>query len=82
MSWGSKKQVSVALSTCEAEIMAASEAAKEALYLCKLMAEFRHAEPETVTIFEDNTAAELIKCGPEMRLTMPNPATHGVVSFL
>jgi hypothetical protein len=30
ISWGSKKQISVALSSCEAEIMAASEAAKEA----------------------------------------------------
>ena len=29
VSWGSKKQVSIALSTCEAEIMAASEAAKK-----------------------------------------------------
>ena len=33
ISWHSKKQPSVALSSCEAEIMAASEAAKEAVYL-------------------------------------------------
>ena len=33
ISWGSKKQPSIALSSCEAEIMAASEAAKEAVYL-------------------------------------------------
>ena len=32
VSWGSKKQNSVALSSCEAEIMAASEAAKEGVY--------------------------------------------------
>ena len=31
--WGSKKQTSVALSFCEAELMAGSEAAKEAAYL-------------------------------------------------
>ena len=30
--WGSKKQTSVALSSCEAELMAGSEAAKEAAY--------------------------------------------------
>eukprot|EP00965_Chrysotila_dentata_P118370 3912784-Pleurochrysis_carterae.AAC.1 len=31
ISWSSKKQASVALSSCEAEIVAASEAAKEAV---------------------------------------------------
>ena len=35
ISWGSKKQASVALSSCEAEIMAAFEAAKEALFLAR-----------------------------------------------
>ena len=37
--WGSKKQKSVALSSCEAEIMAASEASKEAVHLSRLAAE-------------------------------------------
>ena len=32
IAWGSKKQTSVALSSCEAELMAGSEAAKAALY--------------------------------------------------
>eukprot|EP00965_Chrysotila_dentata_P175383 5788659-Pleurochrysis_carterae.AAC.1 len=39
ISWSSKKQASVALSSCEAEIVAASEAAKEAVYLRALFAE-------------------------------------------
>ena len=36
ISWGSKKQVLVALSSCEAEIMAASEASKEAIHLDRM----------------------------------------------
>ena len=36
ISWSSKKQTTVALSSCEAEIMAASEAAKEAVYISRL----------------------------------------------
>ena len=39
ISWGSKKQPSIALSSCESEIMAASEAAKEAVYLDRFVAE-------------------------------------------
>ena len=39
ISWGSKKQPSIALSSCEAEIMASSEAAKEAIYLTTFLEE-------------------------------------------
>ena len=38
LSWGSRKQKSIALSTCEAEIIALSEAAKDVVYLRKLVA--------------------------------------------
>ena len=41
ISWASKKQPSVALSSCEAEIMAGSEAAKEAIYLSGFLARAR-----------------------------------------
>ena len=36
LSWGSRKQKCIALSTCEAEIIALSEAAKDVVYLRKL----------------------------------------------
>ena len=39
ISWGSKRQPVVALSTCEAELMAATEAAKEAVHLRRLHAD-------------------------------------------
>ena len=40
ISWGSKKQPTVTLFSCEAEIMAGSEAAKEAMYLHSFLQEF------------------------------------------
>ena len=39
ISWSSKRQPTVALSSCEAEIMAASEATKEAIYLSRFVDE-------------------------------------------
>ena len=44
ISWGSKRQQSIALSSCEAEIMAASEAAKEAVFLDRLHTELGFRE--------------------------------------
>ena len=41
VSWLSKKQTSVALSSCEAGIMAGSEAAKEAIYFSSFLRELR-----------------------------------------
>ena len=65
MSWGSKKQVSVALSTCEAEIMAASEAAKEAVHLRSLYNELTQCEAGPTRLHLDCKAAIDTAYNPE-----------------
>jgi hypothetical protein len=65
VSWGSKKQVSVALSTCEAEIMAASEAAKEAIHLRGLYNELSRGKSEPTRLHLDCKAAIDTAYNPE-----------------
>jgi hypothetical protein len=55
-SWRCMKQRCVALSTAEAEIIALTEAAKQATWLMQL-AHDTGADYQTITIFEDNQAA-------------------------
>ena len=56
VSWNSKLQPTVAASTCESEFMAAAYAAKEALWLRQLMAEFQ-GEVRSVELRADNKGA-------------------------
>jgi hypothetical protein len=56
IAWRSKLQATVAASTCEAEFIAASTAAKEALWLKQLMAEFT-GQVAPVTMHVDNQGA-------------------------
>ena len=65
ISWGSKKQKSVALSSCEAEIMAASEAAKEAIHLASLCAELGMGSDEPTELNLDNRSAIDVAYNPE-----------------
>ena len=66
ISWGSKKQNSVALSSCEAEIMAASEAAKEAVYLDRLLDELGFKlDSQPIQLALDNKAAIDSSYNPE-----------------
>ena len=66
ISWGSKKQQSVALSSCEAEIVAASEAAKEAVYLDRLHDELGFkSNSEPIQLALDNKAAIDSSYNPE-----------------
>jgi hypothetical protein len=46
----------VCLSTAEAEYIAATEAAKESIWLLQLICEILRSEPVTVPLFEDNQA--------------------------
>ena len=65
ISWASKKQPSVALSSCEAEIMAGSEAAKEAIYLSSFLNELGVTSSEPPPLHMDNKSAIDLAYNPE-----------------
>ena len=65
ISWASKKQPSVALSSCEAEIMAGSEAAKEAIYLSAFLRELGFDMAEPPPLHMDNKSAIDLAYNPE-----------------
>ena len=68
VTWCSQKQEIVALSSCEAEFMAATEAAKQAIWLQELLGEIIGKPCKKVTILVDNKSA--------IALTK-NPVFHG-----
>ncbi len=55
--WRSKKQTCVATSTCEAEYIACCLAAKEAVWLSRLLADLKNLSPRPITIQVDNDGA-------------------------
>jgi len=57
VSWVSKRQETVALSTVEAEYMAFTRATQQALWLTKFMEEIRMPQQTPICIFGDNTGA-------------------------
>lgn len=57
ISWDAKKQSTVALSTTEAEYMALSECAKEAIYLQRFLRELGHGEISLPIVYCDNRSA-------------------------
>uniref|UniRef100_A0A5S6Q053 Reverse transcriptase Ty1/copia-type domain-containing protein n=1 Tax=Trichuris muris TaxID=70415 RepID=A0A5S6Q053_TRIMR len=64
ISWFSQKQKGVALSTTEAEYVAASEAAKELIWLKNLYDELAVVQPKP-TLFVDNMGAVKLSKNPE-----------------
>ena len=65
ISWASKRQVSVALSSCEAEIVAGSEAAKEAVHLSGLATELQAKGDDPIDVHMDNQAGIRVAYNPE-----------------
>ena len=57
ISWRSKKQTSVALSTAEAEYVALSGATQEAVWLRQLTSELRYEQTKPTVVYEDNQSA-------------------------
>lgn len=65
MSWRSKKQTTVALSTAEAEYVALSSAAQEAVWLRRLSTELGSPPKSPTVIFEDNQSAIAMARNPQ-----------------
>lgn len=60
VSWSSKRQATVALSTCEAEYIGQTQATKEAIWLKNLLNQLlrpRDSDPKATVIFGDNQGA-------------------------
>ena len=64
VSWQSRMQTSVALSSMESEYMAASAAAQEALWLNRLLQQLGLRTPTPTVLYEDNKAAILFADHP------------------
>ena len=65
ITWCSQKQETVALSSCEAEFMAATEAAKQAIWLQDLYEEITDQTRERVVVLVDNKSALALTKNPE-----------------
>ena len=57
ISWGSRKQELVTLSTTEAEYVAATHAAKEIIWLCRLLGELFGPLTNPTLLYSDNQSA-------------------------
>ena len=64
ITWMSKKQASVALSTAEAEYIALSSAAQEVVWLCRLLSDFGMEMSTCTQIMEDNQGSIAISRNP------------------
>lgn len=65
ISWKSKKQATIATSTCEAEYMACCTATKEAVWISRLIADIlQKTNPEPVTIGIDNNGTIFLANNP------------------
>ena len=65
VSWSSRGQRTVALSSTEAEYMALSEACREVTWLRLLLGELKHAQYGGTEIYEDNQGAIVLARNPE-----------------
>lgn len=68
ITWCSHKEKTVPLSSCEAELMAATAAAMQAKWLRNLLSELTKTKSKRVTLYVDNNSAIQL---------MKNPVFHG-----
>jgi Reverse transcriptase (RNA-dependent DNA polymerase) len=77
VSWSSKKQSIVALSTTEAEYIAATHTAKEALWICMFLAEITRPLSHPTTLYCDNQSAISISKNDQSQTTISQRFSHG-----
>ncbi len=65
VSWRSKKQSCVTLSTAEAEYMALASATQEAVWMRKLLTDLQNKTEKPTVIFEDNQSAIFMAKNPQ-----------------
>ena len=66
ISWASKLQPTVALSSAEAEYMALSAAVQEAVYLRRLLSDLGYPQEQPTVIYEDNQGCIAMSNNPVM----------------
>jgi len=64
ISWKSRRQDNVSLSTSEAEFVAASPAGQEAIYLSETLTDFGYSQTKATLIYGDNLACIAIRENP------------------
>jgi hypothetical protein len=64
VSWNSKKQATVALSSTEAEYMAATQATKEAIWLRKILTDLGYTQDQPTVIYGDNQSCIALTKNP------------------
>ncbi len=67
VSWSTKRQGLVTLSTCEAEFVAACTAACEGLWMKKVLEDLKVEISLPITIYEDNLGTIMVSKNPETR---------------
>lgn len=67
VSWRSKLQPTVALSSAEAEYVAAAAATQEAVFLRRALADLGHVQPDPTILYEDNQGAIAMSENPVHR---------------
>jgi len=65
ISWSSKKQATIALSSTEAEVVAASEASKEGISMRSLLQELSEHDDKPMSLAVDNQSAIAVAYNPE-----------------
>ena len=65
ISWGSKKQNNVALSSTESEYIALAEAAREAIWLRNLLHGLEYTQPQPTKLYGDNSGSLAIANNPQ-----------------